>query len=356
MNISEGIEKESIAIEQTTPSKKFDTFSIGNRRYLGSKSKLLPNIERVILDCLGRVPLSFFDVFAGSGVVGARFAELGSRVIMNDLLLHNSFAHQTFIQHSEYSSETLAEHLRLMENLPPKNGYIFENFGGNYFSDVNAARLDSWREYIDEGNLDNTIMAALITCVIYAADKIAQTVGHYDAFFASNRISRQAELRIPRPLGSGSGHVVLNADANDIVGDHEVEVLYLDPPYNSRQYSDNYHLPENIARWEKPQVKGISRKMDRSGLKSKYSGRNAEEAFDDLVSKARAEFVILSYSNTGTSRVSRSNNVLSDDFISAVLARKGRLTVKEIEFKEFSVGRTSKRPHRERLFICEVNN
>ena len=356
MRTGEGIEKERLAVEQAAPSGRFETFSIGNRRYLGSKSKLLPSIERVVLDCLGRVPISFFDVFAGSGVVGARFAELGSRVIMNDLLLHNSLAHQTFIQHADYSSESLVEHLRRMVSLPSKNGYIFENFGGNYFSDNNAARLDAWREYIVDSNLDTATSAALITCVIYAADKIAQTVGHYDAFFSSNRISRQAELRIPLPVGGGLGHTVLNAGANDVVGDHEVEVLYLDPPYNSRQYSDNYHLPENIARWDKPQVKGISRKMDRSGLKSKYSGRNAEEVFDDLISKARAEFVILSYSNTGTSRVSRSNNILSDEFISAVLARKGRLTVEEIEFKEFSIGRTSSRPHRERLFICEVSN
>ena len=349
-----GEQDQLIASAQVSQHWGFEPFSIGNRRYLGSKSKLLPSIERVILKCLGRVPTSFFDVFAGSGVVGARFAEMGSQVIMNDLLLHNSLAHQTFLQHIEYSGEALAEHLRIMWNLPPVNGYIFENFGGNYFSEANAARLDAWREYISETDLNTATSAALITCVIYAADKIAQTVGHYDAFFSSNQISREAELRIPLPIGDGSGHVVLNADANEIIGDHEVEVLYLDPPYNSRQYSDNYHLPENIARWEKPPVKGVSRKMDRSGLKSKYSGRDAEDAFDDLLSKARADFVILSYSNTGTSRVSRSNNILSDDFISAAMARKGRLTVEEIEFKEFSVGRTSARPHRERLFICEV--
>ena len=354
LEIESGRLKVVIAPDQVSPFWGFQTFSLGNRRYLGSKSKLLPSIERVILKRLGRVPTSFFDAFAGSGVVGARLAEMGSRVIMNDLLLHNCLAHQTFLRHSAYSLEALAEHLRLMENLPPVNGYISKNFGGNYFSEANATRLDAWREYISECNLDAATSAALITCVIYAADKIAQTVGHYDAFFASNRVFRKAELRIPLPIGDGLGHVMLNADANVIVGDYEVEVLYLDPPYNSRQYSDNYHLPENIARWGKPPVKGVSRKMDRSGLKSQYSGRDAEAAFEDLLSKARAEFVILSYSNTGTSRVSRSNNILSDGFISAAMARKGRLTVEEIQFREFSVGRTSARPHSERLFICEV--
>ena len=353
---SEVSEKEVGDPEEASLRWGFGTFSIGNRRYLGSKSKLLPSIEQVILKCLGRIPSSFFDVFAGSGVVGAHFARLGSRVIANDLLRHNCLAYQTFLQHSNYSDKDVAEHLRLMENLPPVHGYIFENFGGNYFSEANAARLDAWREYISETELDEATSAALVTCVIYAADKVAQTVGHYDAFFASSRVSRRPELKIPLPIGVGFGHTVLNVDANDVVGDHEVEVLYLDPPYNSRQYSDNYHLPENIARWEKPEVRGVSKKMDRTGLKSKYSGRDAEGAFEDLVSRARAELVVLSYSNTGTSRVSRSNNVLSDNFISAVLSRKGRLTIEEIEFREFSVGRTSSRSHRERLFVCKVNN
>jgi adenine-specific DNA-methyltransferase len=340
--------------EQKFPCPDLEPFNLGNRRYLGSKSKLLSNIEGVILGRFGRVPESFFDAFAGSGVVGARFAELGSRVVMNDLLLHNCLAHQTFLLHDDYAGDTVKEHLRMMAKLSPNGGYIAENFGGNYFSKENASKLDSWREYIAESDLDSATSAALITCVIYAADKIAQTVGHYDAFFASNRISRQAELRFPMPIGSGSGHMILNSDANEIVAAHEVEVLYLDPPYNSRQYSDNYHLPENIARWEKPKVHGVSKKMDRSGLKSSYSGRKAEQAFDELITRARAEMIVLSYSNTGTSRVSRSNNILSDEFISAVLGQKGRLTVEEIEFKEFSVGRTSNRPHKERLFICEV--
>lgn len=333
---------------------EFQGFGLGNRRYLGSKTKLLASVEGEILKRLGRVPESLFDAFAGSGVVGARFAELGSKVIMNDLLRHNSLAHETFLLHSHYSRDKIMDNLRTMSNLPLVSGYIAENFGGNYFSEENAMRLDAWREYIDESDLDRATSAALVTCILYAADKVAQTVGHYDAFFTSNQIARFAELRFPNPVGSGEGHIILNSDANRVVAEHEVEVLYLDPPYNSRQYSDNYHVLENIATWGKPEVHGISKKMDRSALKSRFSGRHAEEAFAELITAAKAEMIVLSYSNTGTSRVSRSNNILSDKRICEVLESRGRLIIEEIDYKEFSVGRTSDRKHRERLFILEV--
>lgn len=337
----------------TRPS--LDTFCIGNRRYLGSKSKLLSCIENGVLRRLGRAPLTLIDAFAGSGVVGARFAELGSRVVMNDLLAHNALAHQTFLLHKNYSPKSLHGHLCAMSELPPIEGYIYTTFGGNYFSKENAMRLDAWREYISQENLDQPTSAALTTSVIYAADKVAQTVGHYDAFFASSKVNRPAELRYPMPVGTGSGHEVFNVDANKLIENQEAEVLYLDPPYNSRQYADNYHVLENIVRWEKPQVFGVARKMDRTGLKSRFSGRKAEEAFEELILTARAEMIVLSYSNTGTSRVSRSNNLLSDEFIIDVMKRRGRLSIDEFDFKEFSVGRTSGRDHRERLFICEVD-
>jgi adenine-specific DNA-methyltransferase len=335
---------------------EFASFDIGNRRYLGAKTRLVSSIQRTIIGTLGRVPDSVFDVFAGSGAVGASFASLGSQVIMNDILRHNSFAHETFLLHQRYSAASLGDHLRVMSKLAPTPGYITESFGGTYFSVSNAKVLDSWRTYIECEVNDQALKAALVTCVLYAADKVAQTVGHYDAFFSGNKIDRAVELRSPIGIGSGCGHEILNSDANNVIDEFESEVLYLDPPYNSRQYSDNYHVLENIARWEKPEVLGVSRKMDRSGLKSRYSGRQAEAAFEELIIQARTELIILSYSNTGTSRVSRSNNVLTDEHIMNVLSARGEVQIEEIDYREFSVGKTSKRPHRERLFICKVKN
>jgi adenine-specific DNA-methyltransferase len=334
----------------------FSGFDIGNRRYLGAKTRLISSIQKIINGTLGRVPDSVFDIFSGSGAVGASFASLGSQVIMNDILRHNSFAHETFLLHQKYSTASLVTHLKSMSKLAPMPGYITESFGGTYFSDSNAKVLDSWRTYIEFEVDDPALKAALVTCTLYAADKVAQTVGHYDAYFSGNKIDKAIELRRPLVIGSGSGHEILNSDANEVVSEFESEVLYLDPPYNSRQYSDNYHVLENIARWEKPEVLGVSRKMDRSGLKSRYSGRQAEAAFEELITNARSDLIVLSYSNTGTSRVSRSNNVLTDEHILKVMRTRCVVHVEEIYYKEFSVGKTSKRHHRERLFVCKVRS
>ena len=341
-------------IRSETPPNHRPRIGLSNRRYLGSKTKILDTIENEIVGVLGRTPVSLFDAFAGSGVVGGRFASKGVKVVMNDLLFHNSLAHRAFLLHGNYDQDRIESYLYDMEKSPPLRGYITENFGGKYFSVQNAMLLDSWREYLAIRVQDPPTLWVLLTSLLYAADKIAQTVGHYDAYFVRNAVDRKPELRLLDQVGTGSGHKIYNRDTNSLIGEIEVEVLYLDPPYNSRQYSDTYHVLENIARWEKPDVFGVARKMDRSALKSRYSGKRAEEAFEDLVTRAKAELIILSYSNTGDSRVSRSNNVLSDTFITGVLRSRGNVRIREIDFKEFSVGRTSKRAHQERLFICEV--
>lgn len=330
------------------------TFNLSNRRYLGSKSKILDVIFDEITTRLGKTPESLLDAFAGSGVVAAKFASTGSKVIANDLLLHNSIAHWTFLNHSEYNHLHAKQLISEMGKLTPLNGYATETFGGKYFSVENAMRLDAAREFI-ANEIDNSgLQRVALTSLIYAADKVAQTVGHYDAFFNRQSIDKEIEFKFPELTGSGEGNLVTTADANLVVREHSVDVLYLDPPYNSRQYSDSYHALENLARWEKPEVFGVARKFDRTNLKSRYSTRSAFEAFRDLVENASAQLIVLSYSNTGDSRATRSNNVLSDDEINLVLSSVGTTEVVNIDFREFSTGRTSKREHKERLFFCQV--
>ena len=348
------LEIEAATTDELAQKYSLETFSLGNRRYLGSKTKLLRDIETKLNNILGRKPKSLMDAFAGSGVVAAHFAGLGSKVITNDLLVHNTMAHRAFLLHSEYSMDDAARNLVKMAGLKPLEGYITKTFGGKYFSIENARKLDAAREYIEKELDSEALQAAAITSLIYAADKVAQTVGHYDAFFNRDAIDKPVVFKLPRVIGKGTGHTVLTQDANKVVGKQKVEVLYLDPPYNSRQYSDAYHVLENIARWEKPEVFGVSKKMDRTSMKSKYSTRSAALAFEDLIQSAKAEFIVLSYSNTGTSRAARSNNVLTDAEILDSMSKVGRVHIEDIEFKEFSVGRTSKREHKERLFVCEV--
>ena len=331
------------------------TFDLGNRRYLGGKSKLLEFIDAEMYSALKRRPKSVFDVFAGTGVVANHFASQGIQVAASDLLQHNYYGLLTFMGTQRLSLVSLAEKLVHLSNLRGKKNYFSEHFGGTYFSEVNAKKIGASRDEIDliAGGLREK--AALITSLIYAADKVANTVGHYDAFH--RRQNNEAPLELKMPLICdllNPENEVFCQDSTVIASKVKSEVAYMDPPYNSRQYSDAYHLLENLSSWEKPEVLGVAKKMDRSHLKSDFCGRGAPEAFESLVNELQANVLMVSYNNTSNSLNARSNAAISDNDLIDILESRGKVTIREVEFNGFTAGKTKKRKHTERLFICKV--
>lgn len=130
------------------------------------------------------------------------------------------------------------------------------------------------------------------------------------------------------------------------------DLVYIDPPYNSRQYCDAYHLLENVARWEKPEVFGVAKKMDRTALKSKYCTRSAAEAFDDLIKQLKCKYIVLSYNNMAQKGNDRSNARISDDDIIRILSAKGEVKIFSEEYKAFTTGKSDIEDNQERLFLC----
>ena len=129
----------------------------------------------------------------------------------------------------------------------------------------------------------------------------------------------------------------------------------MDPPYNSRQYCDAYHVLENVARWEKPKVFGVAKKMDRSSMKSKYCTISATEAFEDLVKNIDAKYIVLSYNNMAEKGNDRSNAKITDKDIMRILGEKGEVQVFSESYKAFTTGRTDIDDNEERLFVCKCN-
>ena len=144
-------------------------------------------------------------------------------------------------------------------------------------------------------------------------------------------------------------------DANLLVPRIAADLVYIDPPYNSRQYCDAYHLLENVARWEKPPVFGVARKMDRSALKSRYCMKDAAEAFSDLIEHIQSRYILFSYNNMGTKGNERSNAKISDEDIRHILKRKGTVKVFSEVYKAFTTGKSDVANHEERLFLCKCN-
>jgi adenine-specific DNA-methyltransferase len=188
-------------------------------------------------------------------------------------------------------------------------------------------------------------------------DKIAKTCGHYDAFRKGIVFNEHLELKIPDVSNTNNpSNCCYNDDANKIAEYIYADLVYLDPPYNSRQYCDAYHLLENVARWEKPEVFGVARKMDRSTMKSKYCTQSATEAFEQLIGDIKAKYILLSYNNMAEKGNDRSNAKISDQDIMRILEKKGEVNVFSESYKAFTTGKSDIDDNQERLFLCRCFN
>ena len=332
-------------------------FELKNRRYLGAKSKLLSFIAEILEKESLKSNDSMLDLFAGTGVVGEELSNKFKKIYTNDLLTHNYFALNTFFGYEKIDLNELVNEINKLNNLPLSENYYSKHFGGKFFSMDNAKKIGVVRNYIGSHTYSKRLEHSLITSLVYAADKVANTVGHYDAFRRGSSVDKPLLLKVPKIHNWKIKNNIFNIDSNKLVRDlskKRISLTYIDPPYNSRQYSDAYHLLENIAENKKPEVFGEAKKMDRKHIKSKYSNSKATEEFRDLIENLNTETILFSYNNTADNRDKRSNALIPDESIYEILKSKGRVKVFEKEFNEFTVGRTSKRDHSERLFLCRV--
>lgn len=238
-----------------------------------------------------------------------------------------------------------------------EENYMTMNFSNTYFSHDDCSKIGFIREDIENKYANKEInereRALLITSLLYAMDKIAKTCGHYDAYRKGVEFDMHLELLLPEAsITNNKKNKCYNMDSNVLVRKIVADLVYIDPPYNSRQYCDAYHLLENVARWEKPEVFGVAKKMDRTALKSKYCTRSAAEAFDDLIKQLKCKYIVLSYNNMAQKGNDRSNARISDDDIIRILSAKGEVKIFSEEYKAFTTGKSDIEDNQERLFLC----
>ncbi len=340
----------------SSDGEEMKTTKINNRRYLGNKYKLLDFItETIDRECSGINTIA--DIFAGTGSVSSAFPD--KKIIANDLLYFNHICHVAWFGAEHYSEEKVRNLIQFYNAFEPQEeNYMSINFANTFFSLEDCRKIGFIREDIEDKYTSKLInareRAILITSLLYAMDKIANTCGHYDAYIKGAEFTRHIELALPLASNNNNeNNQCYNEDANELVKRIEADLVYIDPPYNSRQYCDAYHLLENVARWEKPEVKGVALKMDRTSLKSDYCTSSAAKAFEDLVSHIKAKYILLSYNNMADKGNDRSNAKISDDDIMRILSRKGRVKVFSADYRAFSAGKSDIKDNAERLFLCE---
>lgn len=327
-----------------------------SRRYIGSKTKLTSWIVSTILNNTHDIH-SFFDVFAGTGIVSKIMSKYCDTIIMNDFLYSNYIAYQSFF--NSKSSLTIHKYINKYNMLNANkldDNYVSNNFGNRYFSEENAKLIGFIREDIEKNKQNLSIQEynRLITILLYSMDKIANTVGHYDAYIKKPIITPSLTLKDIEDIKVKKIYIY-NEDSNILAPKIIADIAYIDPPYNSRQYSRFYHIWDNIAEWKKPELFGAAFKPAPQKI-SKYCQSSALNAFTDLINKLKVKYIVVSYNNTYNSKSSSSRNKISLDDIEAILGKKGETKIFAHKHTYFNAGKTNLPNHQEFLFITKVEN
>ena len=318
--------------------------------YIGSKRQLSSWIENEIKSVVG-ADLSrsvFCDLFAGTGVVARAFKKEVKQIIANDLEYFSFVLNRNYIGNSKEIPHK-ESYIEQLSNTPAiENGFIYQNYcmgsgsGRNYFSDHNGKKIDAIRQKIEQwykaGEIDDDLYYYLLASLLESADKVANTASVYGAYLKHLKKMAQKELLLEGAEfeQSKNSHRVYNRDSNDLIKEISGDILYLDPPYNQRQYGFNYHLLNTIALYDNfiPKGKIGIREYNRSLYSKK---RRAKEAFAELIENADFRYIFLSYNNEG---------LMSQEQIKDIMTKYGRYDRVTCSYPRFKADKTENRNHK----------
>ena len=290
-------------------------------RYIGGKTRLLPEIHNLVESKIKDNSKTFLDLFSGTGSVGNSFKPHFT-IYANDLLyfcyllaagtLVNNIPPAFKKLKKEIHGDVL-DYLNCITPAPDESYFVLNNYSpfGNskrqYFTTDNAGKIDAIRQKIKYWFSRNKISVEeknyLLACLIEAVSSISNTTGTYGAYLKSwdKRAFKKLTLEHPILFNNGKENKAFNNDAIKLAKDLVVDICYIDPPYNTRQYSSNYHLLETIALYDYPKITGVTGIRDYSKRKiSPFSRkRDAYDAFNELIKNVNAKHIIISYSSDG---------------------------------------------------------
>jgi adenine-specific DNA-methyltransferase len=192
-----------------------------------------------------------------------------------------------------------------------------------------------------------------VATLIYNIDKLANTVGHFDAYIKKPIKPQPLRLRLINAQNFDNVEIY-RKNANLLARELKSDLVYIDPPYNSRQYCRFYHLYETLVKWDKPKLFGVALKPAPENM-STYCTVKARDSFEDLVCNLTTKFLVVSYNNTYHSKSNSSENKIRLEEIESILNKCGKTKVFECSHRFFNTGKTEFDNHKELLFITEVD-
>jgi len=303
---------------------------VNKLRYIGSKANLLNNIQSCINENIKTEQKVFCDIFSGTTVVSQYFKST-YEIISNDSLYFSYVLQKAFIENNTTPKftnlkRTISEPLSYLENSKIEKHtplFIEENYSPTgkdkrmYFTKENAKRIDFIRTKIELWRQEKTINSKeyfyLLACLLEAVPSISNTTGTYGAYLKQwdKRAFNKLQL-IPFQIQNNcKNNKAYNEDVFNLIKHISGDILYLDPPYNPRQYASNYHVLETIAKYDNPKLTGITGMRPYENQKSVFCLKNeVNDAFEQLIKQADFSHIVLSYNSTG---------LMSSDFIEKIL-------------------------------------
>lgn len=291
-------------------------------RYIGSKTNLLPEV-RSIIDSQAPGSQILCDMFAGTGVVGREF-KTSHQLISNDILYFSYVLNAAynglpkrpdFKNLSKKLGKDPIDYLNTIAVSEPEltsSDFMALSYspagaaGRLYLSVENALKIDRIRQtisqWLESGDISEAESYYFLASLIEDVPSVSNTTGTYGAFLKGwdKRALKPITLSHLEIVESSNANRVFNEDANDLIHRISGDVLYLDTPYNGRQYSSNYHLLESLAKYDQPELKGVTgTRVDKSG-ESAYCRKNSVyDSFDYLLGNAHFSTIVISYSSDG---------------------------------------------------------
>lgn len=337
-------------------------------RFIGNKTNLLNDIAQVIKENCDGTEKVFCDIFSGTASV-ARFFKNRYKIISNDLLYFSYVLQKGTIENNEIPSfKKLEDRLNIhdvfdyLENIDIKqekfNKFIYENYSPNkkcermYLTSENALRIDFIRNKIEEWRnkelINKNEYYYLLAALIEGVPFVSNITGTYGAYLKQwdKRAFKKFEMIRLNVIDNNVKNKCYNKNSNDLIQEISGDILYLDPPYNERQYLPNYHLLETIARYDNPEIKGKTGIRVYNSEKSNYCIKNkVYSEMEKLIKNAKFKHIIVSYNQDG---------LLSKNDIETILKKYGnKETYKlyEIPYKQYQNKLTKKLDiHYEYLF------
>jgi len=325
-SLNYGLDGEAIAENPAFLSKQLIT-------YIGNKRSLLPQIELAVNQArslAGGRRLNILDAFAGSGVV-SRFMKRHAAVLhSNDFETYGKIIADCFlVDRGQFDTESIEQIARDF-NERFSSGHRVEGFFAElyapqnmdkikakercFYSPDNAARLDTFRADLE--HVDVELRTMLMGPLLAEASRHVNTGGVFKGFYkdkagvgkfggaagaALQRILAPIQMSAPLLSRYDCEVVTHQRDANELIGElTELDLIYIDPPYNQHPYGSNYFMLNLLVKNERPtdisKVSGIPVDWQRSP----YNKRSeAFIAFRDFTVRAQSRFLLISYSDEG---------------------------------------------------------